>query len=84
MKRMTAILALAAAFALPVTMISRAQAEPRREHHPEIHKAIAALEAAKHYMERADHDFHGHRVEALRATDEAIHQLRLAVESDKR
>ena len=87
MKRLTTILALTLAFALPITLSTQAQAEPkpeRHEHHPEIHKAIASLEAAKHYMEHADHDFHGHRKEALEATERAIHQLRLAIESDKR
>ena len=82
MKKLAVILALAIVF--PFAMTNRAVAEPKREHHPEIHKAIASLEAAKHYMEHADHDFHGHRAEALRATEDAIRQLRLAVESDKR
>ena len=94
MKRLTSILALAAVLMLPVTLTSRAAAQPpppppgkppgHAEHHPEIHKAIAALENAKHYMEHADHDFHGHRTEALRATEVAIQQLRAALESDRR
>lgn len=90
MKKLTAILTLAVALVLPAALTSRAAAQPpppkgeRHEHHPEIHKAIAALEAAKHYMEHADHDFHGHRKEAMEATERAIQQLRLAVESDRR
>jgi len=90
MKRLTAILALATMLALPVALTNHAAAQPpppkgeRHEHHPEIHKAIAALEAAKHYMEHADHDFHGHRREAVEATERAIQQLRLAIESDRR
>lgn len=54
-------------------------AQPERLRHPRIAKAIDALEDARAYMREAAHDFGGHRVEALRATDEAIKQLRLAL-----
>ena len=90
MKRLTTILAIAVALTLPSALTNRAAAQPPppkppgHEHHPEIHKAIAALEAAKHYMEHADHDFDGHRVEALKATEIAIQQLRLATQADRR
>ena len=57
--------------------------EPR-ERHPEIRKAIAALERAKSDMQRASHDFGGHRAEAIEACDKAIAQLRLALQYDKR
>jgi hypothetical protein len=56
----------------------------RLERHPEIRKAIAALERAKTDLKRASHDFGGHRVEALEACDKAIEQLRLALQYDKR
>lgn len=65
-----------AAQPLPATAIP---AEP----HPEIREAIAALRRAKAHMEHAAHDFGGHRVEAIRATDEAIHQLEDALKYDK-
>lgn len=55
----------------------------RREQHPEIRKAIAALERAKVDMRRANHDFGGHRADALTACDNAIAQLRLALQNDK-
>ena len=42
-------------------------------------RARQALEDARAYMREAPHDFGGHRVEAMRATDEAIRQLRLAL-----
>jgi hypothetical protein len=51
--------------------------------HPEIHDALAALRRAKEHMEHAAHDFGGHRVEALRATDEAIRQLEICLKYDK-
>jgi hypothetical protein len=34
-------------------------------------------------MEHAAHDFGGHRVEALKATDEAIRQLEICLKYDK-
>jgi hypothetical protein len=54
------------------------------ERHPKIHQAIAALEAAKVDMQRADHDFGGHRKAALEECDKAIAQLRLALQYDKK
>jgi hypothetical protein len=56
----------------------------KRERHPEIRKAIAALERAKYDLNHANHDFGGHRANALAATDKAIEQLRLALQYDKR
>ncbi len=53
------------------------------EPHPEIREAIGALRRAKAHMENAAHDFGGHRVEAVKATDEAIRQLELALKFDK-
>ena len=64
----------------PQTATGRA----RREPHPEIRKAIEALERAKTDMKRASHDFGGHRVAALAACDRAIEQLRLALQYDRR
>jgi hypothetical protein len=54
------------------------------EPHPEIHEAIASLRRAKEHLEHAAHDFGGHRVEAIRATDEAIHQLEECLKFDRR
>jgi hypothetical protein len=58
-------------------------ADPAPEPHPEIRAAIGSLRNAKKHMEDAAHDFGGHRVEALKATDEAIHQLELCLKFDK-
>jgi uncharacterized iron-regulated membrane protein len=54
-----------------------------REPHPEILEAIASLRRAKAHMEHAAHDFGGHRVEAIQATDAAIHQLEECLRYDK-
>jgi hypothetical protein len=60
--------------------------EPHKgaERHPAIHRAIVALEEAKTYLEHADHDFGGHRKQALADCDRAIAQLRLALKYDKK
>ncbi|HZT59956.1 MAG TPA: hypothetical protein VFA21_15205 [Pyrinomonadaceae bacterium] len=79
-KRLAAFLScltLACAFAAGTSNASAA------ERHPEIRKAINALERARTDLQNAAHDFCGHRAEALEATDNALRQLRLALESDR-
>jgi hypothetical protein len=61
-----------------------AQAQEKRERHPHLHRAITELKEAKKELEKADHDFGGHRVEAIKATDHAIKQLEKALEFDKK
>lgn len=68
-----------AANALPATPANATPAEP----HPQIREALEALRRAKAHMEHAAHDFGGHRVDALRATDEAIRQLEICLKYDK-
>ena len=48
--------------------------------HPRIAAAIEELRAADEELRTAAHDFCGHRVEARRAVDGALRQLRLALE----
>ena len=40
---------------------------------------MTALQDARAYMVAAPHDFGGHKAEAIRASDEAIRQLNLAL-----
>jgi hypothetical protein len=54
------------------------------ERHPAIHRAIRALEEAKLALQRADHDFGGHRKAALEECDKAVAQLKLALQFDKK
>ena len=54
------------------------------EPHPEINAAIRALARAKAHLEHAAHDFGGHRVEAIQAIDNALVQLKLALQYDKK
>jgi len=60
-----------------------AAATPAPEPHPEIREAIASLRRAREHLDHAAHDFGGHRVEAIRATDEAIRQLQLCLDHDR-
>ena len=53
--------------------------QPPGERHPHIRAAINELEQAKRELQTAAHDFGGHRVQAIRAIDEAIKQLREAL-----
>jgi hypothetical protein len=75
----------AAAPAAPPTPVPQpgAAAAPAPEPHPEIREAIGALRRAKEHLEHAAHDFGGHRVDAIRATDEAIRQLQACLQYDK-
>ena len=63
--------------ALSVGMTLFAQNE--RAMHPRIAAAIAALRDARTYMADAPHDFGGHKEAAIKASDEAIRQLNLAL-----
>ena len=53
------------------------------EKHPRIREALASLHASKDDLEHAAHDFGGHRVEAIKAIDEAIRQLEICLKYDK-
>jgi hypothetical protein len=53
------------------------------EPHPEIREAIGALRNAKAHLEHAAHDFGGHRVEAIKAIDESLHQLQDCLKYDR-
>ncbi len=54
------------------------------EHHPHIHGAIHELKEARKDLKEADHDFGGHREEAVKAIDVAIEQLEICLKHDKR
>jgi hypothetical protein len=73
----------AAKVVVAAASVPAAATAPAAEPHPEIHDAIESLRHAKEHMEHAAHDFGGHRVEAIRATDEAIHQLEICLKYDR-
>lgn len=60
-------------------MLALTPTSPAFQRHPEIGDAIRALHRAKDHLEQAAHDFGGHRKEAIRAIDEAIHQLEICM-----
>jgi len=82
MKKLIILSCVALGLLCPAAFNSTANADSH-ERHPQIHEAIHALENARKHMKEAKHDFNGHREAALRACDEAIIQLRLALESDR-
>lgn len=57
-----------------------AAAEP----HPEIRAALANLREAREHLAQGAHDFGGHRVAALKAVDDAIHESEICLKYDKR
>jgi hypothetical protein len=77
--RFFAVLAVTLALAFPAA----APASSSAERHPEIREAIASLRHAREHLEHAAHDFGGHKAEAIRATDEAIHQLEICLNYDR-
>jgi len=42
--------------------------------HPHITEGLEAMRAAKHHLESAEGDFHGHRHKAIDHLDQAIHE----------
>ncbi len=87
--RVVVIAMLTAVLTLPLVATTqpvkpvRPAAVVGQEPHPEINAAIRALEAARLHLQRAAHDFGGHRVKAIRAIDAALVQLRLALKYDR-
>ena len=60
--------------------VTKAEVRAEKSEHPRIAKAIKELEDAVAYMEKAPHDFGGHKAAAIAASKEAIAQLKLALE----
>lgn len=60
-----------------------AQERGRRERHPELMRALRALNNAEKNLAHAAHDFQGHRAKALELTEEAIEQDKIAIQLDK-
>ena len=58
-------------------------ASTKTANHEKIVAAIKSLEAAKAELEHSDKDFGGHKQDALDAVNNAIKQLRLALQFEK-
>jgi hypothetical protein len=74
--------ALVASLAVaPFTSVAHAEGmKGEMRDHPRLAAAIREMEDAIKYMEAAPHDFGGHKAEAIRATREAVAQLKMALE----
>ena len=68
------------AYVVPNAVMAR----EKEEHHPHIRKAIEELREARKELKEADHDFKGHRLEAIEACDKAIAQLEVCLRVDKK
>jgi hypothetical protein len=71
--------------AAPVPAVSAVPATPAAatpEEHPHIHEALEAMRNAKHHLETAAKDFHGHRVKAIEHLDQAIHEAEICEHED--
>jgi len=63
----------------PVPAAPAVAVAPVPEPHPHIHEAIESMRAAKHHLESAEHDFDGHRMEAIKHLDMAIHEAEICM-----
>jgi hypothetical protein len=54
------------------------------ERHPELRKAMHALQNARTFLQNADRDFGGHRTKAVEACDRAIKEIHEAFKFDKK
>jgi hypothetical protein len=61
----------------PAVAAAPAAAMPAPPPHLHIHEALESMRAAKHHLESAEHDFDGHRLEAIKHLDMAIHEAEI-------
>jgi hypothetical protein len=47
--------------------------------HPHIDEALEAMRNAKHHLESAEHDFHGHRAKAIGHLNQAIREAEICM-----
>ena len=74
----------APAAAAPETPKPVVHKEHKSEHHSELRKAIHKLRGAKADLEKAASDLGGHKAKAIESIDQALEELKSAVESDKK
>jgi hypothetical protein len=71
-----------AQIAVPPPPMARGEHGAGKERHPEIRRAMRALENAKNDLEHASHDFGGHRQKALEHINAAVSELSQALAYD--
>src|SRR5579885_2186692 len=80
MKKIIVLTVASVAFIMGVmTSSAFIPAQPGTVDHPVIAQAIQKMQNAIEYMEKAPHDFGGHREAAIRDTKQAIVSLKLAL-----
>jgi hypothetical protein len=62
----------------------KVRTEPQAASNQHLHQAIQVLRSAKLTLEKADHDYDGHRAAAVREINASVRQLRLALEHGPR
>ena len=72
-------LSLATSSLMPLTAAAETPKQEKASH-PNIAHAIDALERAIADMQKAPDDFGGHKADAIRASEEAVRQLRAALD----
>lgn len=77
-------LSLSSLLILSVALLVPAPSTAGGEGHPLIKRALNALQGARTDLQNAAHDYCGHRVEALEATNAAIGQLQKALDCAER
>jgi hypothetical protein len=70
---------LMGALAVIAVMLAFTPTSPAAGRHPEIEAALDALQSAPGHVVDAKHDYHGHRAEALKHVDAAIHEAQLCM-----
>jgi hypothetical protein len=80
MKKLIIILAAAAFILSTAFVINQQNMKTEAAKHPRIEKAITELQGAIEYMEKAPHDFGGHKAEAIADSKKAIQSLKLALQ----
>ena len=66
--------------AQPVAAAPAAPAAAMPAPHPHIDEALEAMRNAKHHLETAEHDFHGHRAKAIEHLNQAIHEAEICMQ----
>jgi hypothetical protein len=66
--------------AMLALVLALSSPSPAAGKHPHLEDALHDLHAAKDHIEQEQHDYDGHRAAALKAIDEAYHQLELCLQ----
>lgn len=69
---------------LASTTASAGPSAEKLERHPHLRRSLHELREARKELQTGDHDFGGHRVEAIKAVDVAIKQIEIALRYDRR